>query len=688
MKHIKVIEPRVNIREDTEKTHFVLQGGLRVTENVFPADSYGSNFTQPIQATWTINPPSTQTIVDSFIRTRLYIQVVTDQPVTLGTNSALCQFPINTMTDVLTTTINGTSLTDNVSDKLHAMLCYGYRQDCRNKSTSCSTVMPDMYQNYGDWLVPSIGGSAKNPLSAYGENSAEDPRGGFTYVPLAGNLGFQAIVTEPLFMSPYNSGFGEQGEGFVNVNQMNFIYRWKTNLSHILSQVNPIGTPNPVTNVQVTFFQQPELLITFITPDLTQKIPRLQILPYYKSLDYAKSFMVTIPPLSPGPIPTVQMISDTFKLAQIPRKMFIFVRHNRSTQYDQLTSDSFLSIQNMSVLWNNQNSLFNAASPQQLYEMSRRNGLNLTFSQFTTYRGSIICVEFSKDIGLLDNESPGVAGQYTLQVTLQVYNPQLISNPYATSYINPELFVCFLLEGTLSIAENMARTSLGNLTPDDVIRAKQSHEEVSYSVYENLQGGGFWQNLKNFVHRLSSGISGAAGLISKASPAIVAAFPELAPFAAIPGAVSSAAGYVRDITGKGMVGGRRHHRMHHGSGMVGGEYYHGGEANNDRHGLHLGDAYEDGGNRGGGPVGGASYYGSGYQHHRGKGIVGGARRHKSKSHGGGMVGGKRHKSKSHKSKSHRRKSKSLMIGGKRKSKKKGGALVSTAGGIMKRRKMK
>jgi hypothetical protein len=477
MKHIKVIEPRVNIREDTEKSHVVLQGGLRVTQNVFPADSFGSlSPAQPVQATWTINPPSTQTIVDSFIRTRCYLDIVTDQPLDLGTNDALCQFPINTMTDVLTTTINGTSLSDNISDKLHAMLCYGYRTDDRNKSTSCSTVMPDMYQNYSDWKSPLIGGSAKNPLSTYGENSAEDPRGGFNYLLLpAGVTGpvthFQCVVTEPLFMSPYNSGFGQQGEGFVNVNQMNFIYRWRQNLSHVLSHSDLSG--HNIRNVQVSFYNPPELLVTFITPDLTQKIPRLQILPYYKSLDYVRVPQLLAPAQLPGlPPATLQYTSDTFKLAQIPRKMYVFIRHNRSMQYNQLISDSFLSISKLSILWNNQNSLFESASQQDLYEISRRNGLNMSWNQFSTYRGSVICIEFGKDIGLLDNEAPGVQGQYTMQVTATAYNPQITTNG-GVDYIQPEMFVCFLLEGTLSIAENMARTSLGNLTPDDVIRAKQ-----------------------------------------------------------------------------------------------------------------------------------------------------------------------------------------------------------------------
>jgi hypothetical protein len=42
METVKVIEPRVNVKPDSEQNHVVLQGAMRVTEQVNPADSWGS----------------------------------------------------------------------------------------------------------------------------------------------------------------------------------------------------------------------------------------------------------------------------------------------------------------------------------------------------------------------------------------------------------------------------------------------------------------------------------------------------------------------------------------------------------------------------------------------------------------------------------------------------------------------
>ena len=640
MKHIKVLEPRVNIKPDDSHTHVVLQGGLRITENVFPADSWGSAGVQPIQATWSIFPPSTQTIVDRYVRARLYLEVKVDEELEIGANDSLCQFPVATMTDTLTVTLNGTGLSDNVADKIHGMLCYGNRIDDRNKSWATTPAMPDMYQEYGDWkgTAPGLGGSAKNPMAAYGENSAEDPRGGFPYVIAEDNKSFTCVVTEPVTFSPFFSGIGPQQEGFVNVNQMNFVYRWKTNLSHLLSHSDLSG--HNIRSVSVSMYAQPELLINYITPDLLTQIPRLQVLPYYKSLDYPKAFASVAANTDANP-----MISDSIKLSQIPRKMFIFIRHNRATQYDQLISDSFMGITNLSVLWNNQNSLISTASQQELFEMSRRNGSNLSWCQFSKFRGSVLCVEFGKDIGLLDNEAPGVQGQYTIQVTVRARN-------LSSSAFEPELFLVFMMEGTLSIAENMARTSIGNLTPSEVLNAKQSPGELDYAEYEELQGGGFFQNLKHFLGKLARGVSGAVGVATKLSPAVTSAFPELAPFAAALPAVGRVSSALGDALGSGIVGGQyvggRRRSM-----SRGGRRQHsmsrGGAAE-----LHLGDSY--------GP---------------GEGQRGGRRKSKKKSmKGSAYVGGRKKAS---------MKGSAYVGGRKKKSSKKGGALLSSMGGVMRRR---
>ena len=281
METVKVLEPRVNIKEDTQKNHVVLYGGLRYTEQVEPADSWGSPTSTPIQAVWNIFPSSTQTIVDRYMKIRCYVEITTDADLQIGSNDALRQYPISAITDVLTVQINGEAVSDNLGDKIHAMLCYGDRSEL-TKSCSMTPDFPDNYQNYSDY---TLYGSAKNPLGGYGEcGMSADPRGGFPVEVIAPNQ-IRAVITEPIVISPFYNGHGSQEEGFVNVNQFQISYRWKSDLTKILSHSS---TGNPITSVDVKFYRAPEILYTQITPDLTQPIPQLQILPYIKLQEYLK----------------------------------------------------------------------------------------------------------------------------------------------------------------------------------------------------------------------------------------------------------------------------------------------------------------------------------------------------------------------------------------------------------------
>jgi hypothetical protein len=523
------------VKQDVEKDHIVLQGGLRLNEQVNTADSWGSYLATPVQANWTINPPSTKTIIDRNMKVRCFFEITGDQTLQLGLNDALRQFPIASIMDVLTVQINGETISDNMADKIHAMLCYGNNGVTRNGDTSTSPSMPDMYQEYGDYETY---GTGKNALSDYGEQSIEEGRGGFPVAPVGtGGTSFRVEITEPLFLSPFLNGLHVSDEGFVNVNQMNINMRWKQNISQIMSHASGTQTSLPLTNIQVTMYRAPEILTTFITPDLTQPIPELQVLPYTKTQEYIKQ-MGTVTAGS-----TANVVSDSIKLSQVPRKMYLFARHNRATSTFS-TADSYLALENLSVLWNNQSGLFSSATPQDLYRISKENGLNLSWAQFSKYRGSVFCCEFGKDVGLLDSEAPGCQGQYTIQVQATLKNQ-------STASFDAEFFMVIQNEGTFSISPNFARASLGNLNQQMVLMAKQS-PELHHMTYRDLQGAGFFSGLKNIVNKIARGVQRVAD-----SPFVHKVVGTLAPeFEPALGAVSTLASGARKVTGGAVSGGK------------------------------------------------------------------------------------------------------------------------------------
>jgi hypothetical protein len=527
---VKYLEPRVNVKETVESEHVVLQGGMRLNEQITTANSWGSYGAPPVQASWTVNPPSTQTIVDRNMKVKCYFEITTDAPLQLGINDALRQFPIASIMDVLTVQINGETVSDNMADKIHAMLCYGNDAEQRGKDCSTSPCMPDNYQEYADYATQ---GSGKNSLAKYGEPGGKDEgRGGFP-INVLSPKSFRVEITEPLFMSPFLNGFHLQQEGFVNINQMNINMRWKSNLSQILSHSSLGGA---ITTVGVTMYQAPEILTTFITPDLTQQLPALQVLPYSKTQEYIRQ----MPSLTAGSSTTV--VTDSIRLSQVPRRVYLFARHQRATS-NQNTADSFCSIDNLSILWNNQSGLLSSASAQDLYRISADNGCNLTWSQFSKYRGSVMCLEIGKDVGMLDQEAPGTQGSYTLQVTAKCSNQ-------SSSTFDGEFYLVVQNQGTFSISENFARASLGNLTQAMVLSAKQS-PEIHHLTYHQLQGGSFFSGLKNIVHKIARGVQRVAD--SRFAKGIVGTIaPE---FSGTLAGVGKLAGMASRATGSGVSGG-------------------------------------------------------------------------------------------------------------------------------------
>lgn len=524
---LKVLDPRLNMHEYDQQINLIQKGGGRYTYQIEPADSYSTS-----QVNFNITPPSTRTIIDRNIRIRWFIEVTTDQPMNIGTFDALRQAPISSVIDILTVQINGTAISHTTADLLHAQLCYGVKMDDHNDKLSTFPSMPDTYQQYSDWAVY---GSGKCPLKSYGENGSSIPtRAGFVVQQISPTVARFEIV-EPLWMSPFNS-VGKDAEGFVNVNQMNFNIRFKNSLSRVFSHDAGNNSPN-ITTVAVSFYKQPEMLLLYITPPSLMQLPSILSLPYHKPEVFIKQLGVINAGASLN-----NYNSDAYRLSQIPRQVMIFGKQSRNTQ-DFKSSDSFSIIKRISILWNNDNGVLNNASQQDLYNMSKRNGCCLSYPAFIKYRGSPIVLSFGNDVELKEDESPGVQGQYTFKLEVDLMNG-------AASNIDTELFIVFLYEGVAQIFENGFRTSLGNLTREMVLSAHENAPQLDYHSYDELQGAGFFSGFKNFINK----VAGTVGQVAKfVSPVLGAIAPELAPIASTIGTVADT---VKSATGGRLSGGR------------------------------------------------------------------------------------------------------------------------------------
>lgn len=156
-----------------------------------------------------------------------------------------------------------------------------------------------------------------------------------------------------------------------------------------------------------------------------------------------------------GATGTSTLQSSNIQLQSIPRRMYIYARiKNSDLLYTD--TDTFLGITSISINWNNRSGLLSSATPYDLYNISKKNGCNLSWTEWsggpnyvalggtnTAYGtvGSVLCLEFGTDIGLQDLECPGIDGTYQLQMAVGVKNIN------QTRAITPTLYIVTVNEG-------------------------------------------------------------------------------------------------------------------------------------------------------------------------------------------------------------------------------------------------
>lgn len=520
-------DPRMDFDEHNQK--YVIQkpgSDISYKEVISTTSSISTfNFSAP--------PPNPSVVVDRRIflkaKFRLTFTGTSVGPTLLqvGSNDALRAFPLSRAINSLRITINNTTVTTELSDYHNALIHYNTGRDAKEYDYGSTPHMLDQYQNYNDYLTF---GSAKNALGNYGENGYITPRGGFTGLEIISDDGETAVVdvelVEPLFLNPLLWGRESCDKGFIGVQTFDLIANMESNLGAALWSHSSAG--ENITNIDVSLNNNnPSLLFTYITPDILD-MPNISddiVYSYYNIDRYITPVNGSLSPRNtPGSTISGQ-VSNNIQLNSIPKRLYIFARRRNNDRTFE-TTDTFAKINRLRISFNNKNGLFSNATDYQLYQTSIRNGYNGSWDQWNRYQGSVMCVDFGKDIGLSPLEAPGLLGTYNLQ-----YNIDL-ENLNDTETINFDLYTVVVSEGTFTIAQNRSISQIGVISKQDIINAP----ELPQVHFEgDLEGGSFLSGLKKatkFIEKHHPKIKDAAKFIRKHGPQATDALGIVAPRAA------------------------------------------------------------------------------------------------------------------------------------------------------------
>lgn len=549
---VQVRDPRTIL--DNERQYAVLKSGQQTTQKAWTTTSISQTSIQ-----FSCPPPSGQIIVDRKVYFLLPIRLTFSGDAGVGNlllnpnRDAPRAFPISSSIDTIQVTINNQSVSMQMADIIQPLLHYNTCDDISLTEYSMTPTYMDQSQAYSQ-----LYGTVRNPLASYGDSHDKTmtPRGSFPFT-IVSNTQTSAVVdmvcTEPIFLSPFYWGH-DNGSGFYNVNAMDFNITFLGNAGNRMwSHDASSSFTSTISSVSAQFSgfgnsfsypqNQPYMLFTYITPLETQKLPYNMPItyPYFDIQRFPTDINSPVPP-SPAANSTQTFISNNIQLSSIPRRMYIYVRERNNDLYNTPNNpDTYFSIENLSIQFQNKNGLLSSATKQQLYEMSVKNHCNMSWLQWSGGKtnttgsltdkfgtiGSILCIEFATDIGLEDIEAPGKLGQYLLQVTLTATN---ISN----RDINPTMYIVVVSEGTFTIEGlGKASTNIGVISSQDILNAQQN-PFIDYNDVQCVNGGNFlsglkrfgnqlWRNIKEYTPKILDGI-GKYGL------PIAKTFATVAPF--------------------------------------------------------------------------------------------------------------------------------------------------------------
>lgn len=447
-----------------------------------------------------IYPPSSDSVMSRLIRIRMTLKVTVrgtlkqgiaqpnnDNPIRL-INSAytgFCALPLNSMFSTVTLSINNASSTIKSSAVIKDLMRFDNPERLIKGSMSES---PSIQDNVVDYAM--ITNFLSSPFGSYGDfefsrnsysitfDAAGNPNAQVYGTANPSSATFYATFVEPLIVPPliytedwfHYTGFGQLDNVTVNItidtNEIKRVFRQARN-DYV------IWTEGPTVTIEGT----PQLIVGWYTLNPLQKIPPVLSYRYTNITHFATLKDQPLQQPTTTPI-AFQITSSAIQLPSIPRAVIISVTKATRTYQDSdcyfpfgKGSDDNVDGTNkpgvIDITFSNQSGILSTASAHDLYLISRKNGLNMSWPQFSgqpiryanlfptavvpdtsLYQlnignnnpaigfigsGGPIMLLFGVDIPLSADDYVGKQGVYSFQVTVSCLNNLINSSNAAAN---------------------------------------------------------------------------------------------------------------------------------------------------------------------------------------------------------------------------------------------------------------
>lgn len=496
---IKSIDGRIDLRQPR---YVAFEGPANVTyQQITPPDQTVLN---PL---FTVNVPSTGMGVN-----RCMMMTTSGSVTITGTainnfatqqSISLRAWPLHQCMGNLQAQINDGTITITPNLYITALAMVGNDIKDQSDLQSTTATVPDSVCDYAS-AVGTIASPFANALDQNNNGLASCRTQQITNIVYTGTTSVQIFftVSEPLLLSPFTYS-SDSKKSLFGINTMNITINYN-NLQRLISFATPVGTT--ISNITGAFSAQ-ALQVSFVAP--TENSLTLQ--PRIISYNYAG--IQQIPTTIGGTLAAnggqAAVSSNSIELSIIPSKFIIFAvpAFSDTNTITGSIPDFFFPISNVSIQYGQKSGLLAGASQIQLWETSRRNGVNASYQRWAgskiydsagstaTYGGAPFVVDVAADLGLPTNLTAG------MNVRTQFVINCNVTNQTGVSYNNCRFVVVAITPGIVSINGGSTIVMLGGL-PGDALVGSSGMDPIAEALVRadasnhGYSGGSFWSSLK------------------------------------------------------------------------------------------------------------------------------------------------------------------------------------------------
>jgi hypothetical protein len=212
---------------------------------------------------------------------------------------------------------------------------------------------------------------------------------------------------------------------------------------------------------------------------------------------------------------TFPINSNEISTNQIADKIYVSVKPQPFSQSPKFSNNLCFPIHGLNIKYNGVAGLLSDRTMADLYVMSRRNGSNQTWAEFSGIVkinnaagaqvdalsiGSIVVIDPVRDLGLSDLLSASSLGSFSMQINVTVGKMFGVDHNAMPSV---ELSIIQNTAGVMIIEKGVSQLLSGLLTKESVLKTKaKGSSNIDYEDVEKIAGGSVMKQGKSVVGKL------------------------------------------------------------------------------------------------------------------------------------------------------------------------------------------